>query len=457
MLKQNLLLAFTLTFLMSINLFAQKENVNFTNGAKLEKQTFAEENKTRMFELKASYPKIIGADSTITNIFNQRVRSLVIGELNEFKKHMLEQAAEELKFAKERGVTNYSEINYSVELANDKVISIWFGNSTYSGGAHPNSHSFTFNFDLEKGKELKLNDLFQPDSGYLKRISSYSVADLKRQQSDYSDNDWISRGAGPTAKNFNSWNITKTGLRFNFDPYQVAAYVAGPQSVTISFGTLKDIFKALNFEPLQSAVYVDGNPPNWCRNGHFPRESVEFKLARVTGKRRSKAYFHGDGDDCPGGKNCRKKSYVISGDQLIVSRKYGNKVCSWFQPKKGDETVGWILTDRLDVYSPNEKPLLNKWLGKWASNGDSLNITRSKKAGVLKIKGNAFWRGLGDNIHIGEVDNVGIPSGNFLEVGGKEEYDCHVKMQLVGDLLVVSDNMKCGGVNVTFSGVYRKK
>ena len=29
-------------------------------------------------------------------------------------------------------------------------------------------------------------------------------------------------------------------------------------------------------------------------------------------------------------------------------------------------------------------------------------------------------------------------------------------MQLLGDLLVVADNQECGGMNVSFSGVYRR-
>jgi hypothetical protein len=37
--------------------------------------------------------------------------------------------------------------------------------------------------------------------------------------------------------------ITKKGLWITFDPYQVAAYAAGPQTVLVPYSALKDIIK----------------------------------------------------------------------------------------------------------------------------------------------------------------------------------------------------------------------
>ena len=58
------------------------------------------------------------------------------------------------------------------------------------------------------------------------------------------DDDWIQRGAGASGENYDSWTITKQGLKIHFDPYQVAPYAAGPQQVTIPYSALKDIIKA---------------------------------------------------------------------------------------------------------------------------------------------------------------------------------------------------------------------
>ena len=58
-----------------------------------------------------------------------------------------------------------------------------------------------------------------------------------------SDDEQIKDGAGALAKNFKSWNVTRKGILINFDPYQVAAYAAGPQEVLIPYGKLKSVLR----------------------------------------------------------------------------------------------------------------------------------------------------------------------------------------------------------------------
>src|SRR4051794_3018833 len=74
---------------------------------------------------------------------------------------------------------------------------------------------------------------------------------------------------------------------------------------------------------------ASGNPANWCRNGLFTGESKEFRLARVRGARGARAYFYGDDEGCPGpAAKCKQKSYVIPGNELIISRAFGEYVCA---------------------------------------------------------------------------------------------------------------------------------
>lgn len=214
------------------------------------------------------------------------------------------------------------------------------------------------------------------------------------------------------------------------------------------------------FLTAEVSAQLDGNPENFCRNGAFPRESMDYKLARITGKKGERVYFYGDErEDCPGGKDCRLKSYVIPGDEVIVSRAFGDYSCGWFQPAKGSETVGWIKSENLETLEPNRSPSEKDWLGKWFFYGDSVVIAKSKTPGLFDITGDATWRGLGNNVNVGELDSRAKPSENLIKLGEDEEdeAECKVRMRLVGKYLIVSDNMQCGGLNVTFSGVYRKK
>lgn len=224
----------------SIGFIASEQIVDFKNGAKLTTKTFSETNKLKRFDMTAEYPEISGVDAKTAAKFNQLVKTKVMDSLAEFKKTMTAQTAEDLKYLP-KGVNNYIDVSYNVELANDKIISLQFGQSEYAGGAHPNYSTSTLNYDLQNARELKLDDLFKPKSNYLKIISDYSISELKNMTGEMSDDDWIKEGAGAKAENFESWNLTKKGLMFNFDPYQVAAYAAGNFTVIIPYIKLKPI------------------------------------------------------------------------------------------------------------------------------------------------------------------------------------------------------------------------
>ena len=221
---------------------ADEQMINFTNGAKLITKTVAETNKPKRFEISAEIPEITGIDAGVAAKFNQLVKNRVMKTVNEFRKGMLEQTAEDLKYLP-KDINNYIEISYDVEAANNDFISLSFGDSEFTGGAHPNHASFTVNYDLKNNRELKLADLFKPNANYLKVISDYAINDLKKQLTDMSDDEWIKTGAGATTENYQSWNITDKSLLINFDPYQVAAYAAGSQEVLIPYSALKSILR----------------------------------------------------------------------------------------------------------------------------------------------------------------------------------------------------------------------
>ena len=227
----------------SLGFFAEEQMINFSGDQKLVDKTFAETNKPKMFEITAVYPELTGVEPLIAANFNKLVKDAVMRRVSEFRKNMMSLTAEDLKYTKQLGVNNYLETSYSVELANDNIVSLYFQNSDFEGGAHPNHYSFTLNYDLKSGKEVKLADLFKPNSNYLQKISDYSIQKLKIEAGEMSDEEWIKTGAGPEADNFSSWNITDKGILITFDPYQVAAYAAGPQEVLIPYSQLKNILR----------------------------------------------------------------------------------------------------------------------------------------------------------------------------------------------------------------------
>ena len=186
-------------------------------------------------------------------------------------------------------------------------------------------------------------------------------------------------------------------------------------------------------QPSPASAQLKGNPDNACRNGYFPRESTNYRLAKIKGAAGDKIYFHGDDNErCPDDAACRLKTYVIPRDEVLVSRTLAKFACSWFQPRKGTETVGWIETDRLAWQEDNRQPAMRDWLGEWRAYDNVIRISTSKAAGTLAIKGEATW-GSGASTHTGELDYDAKPSADKMKFGdGTDERDCQVTMQLVG-------------------------
>jgi hypothetical protein len=218
-----------------------EEPIFFTGDAELVSKQIKENNKKLNYEIAAQYPQVTGGNNPNFEKFNQAARAMVTKEVAGFKKAMVpEEGAEP---PPEGSMGSSLTIGYKVAVAQDDLLSVAFDvYSYYQGAAHPNTSSATINYDLKNGKQLRMSDLFKPGAKFLPAISAYCIAELKKQANEKGLlEDQIKEGAGPVAKNYQSWTITKRGLGITFDAYQVGAYAAGPQFVMAPYSSLKDL------------------------------------------------------------------------------------------------------------------------------------------------------------------------------------------------------------------------
>lgn len=202
---------------------------------------------------------------------------------------------------------------------------------------------------------------------------------------------------------------------------------------------------------------VEGNPENYCRNGLFAAEKGPFRIAEVQSgtNRNNKAYIYSDVGNCPTGNNCRSRWSVVSGAEVLVSRVWRGFACTMVEGKSRSQLVGWIEASRLKFRT--EDVSAGSWVGNWTYYDNSIEIKAGTKTGEFVVKGTAIWKGLGDNVHVGELDGMANVSDTELLYGSEDPpEDCRVRFRTAGDYLIVSDNMNCGGANVTFTGVYRR-
>ena len=195
--------------------------------------TYDEANQTPPFTISAQTPQLAGSDDPRLTAFNQRLNGLVTNEVNTWRESFLQNTGPGASSG------SFLEATYTLVSQIEELWSFKFDFHFYSAGAaHPGSYSITLNYDLGQGREMTLNELFKPNSGYLEAISNYCITELSKQP--FFDGAFTT-GADPTSENYRGWNITPEGLLITFDEYQVAPYAAGPQQVIVPWMELQGL------------------------------------------------------------------------------------------------------------------------------------------------------------------------------------------------------------------------
>ena len=204
--------------------FYQQVTVSTTN--------FNDSGTSPDYKITAQIPTIKDSDPRAV-AFNSEMNNFVQHLADDFKKNMASMGPPPIQ------ATSSLDVQYQVVSPSGNILSIKYQTEGYIAGmAHPYHLIYSFNYDLEQGKDIALSDLFLPGADYLGALSKYCAAQLSTRDINFQD---FSQGADPTAENYKNWNITSEGLMITFDEYQVAAYVAGPQVVTVPYSELKSL------------------------------------------------------------------------------------------------------------------------------------------------------------------------------------------------------------------------
>jgi len=190
----------------------------------------------------------------------------------------------------------------------------------------------------------------------------------------------------------------------------------------------------------------------------------EAKLYFVSGPRKP-------APKCPSAATaCRIKAYLVPGDEILTNPTDDPYVCAKFKSQSFVETIGYLPRAALELV-PSERPSIQKWDGTWRRDPEAVIVLKSGGDQVT-VSGNATWGGSDPRrvkqgaVHTGELEGTGQPRGRVLALGydpersvfppdrDASEDGCAAKLELFGRYLIVQDNGQCGGVNVSFNGVY---
>lgn len=199
-----------------------------------------------------------------------------------------------------------------------------------------------------------------------------------------------------------------------------------------------------------------GAPAECPRDLLFEGRIELLRAARVVAP--GKVHFRDDGAGGPcEGPRCRGKAYVVNGDAVISGRRRGPWVCVIYPNSRGG-TEGWIRLDEI-VAVAETRATPSMWIGSWVRDPYT-ELTIERAGPKLSVKGLALWFGARpDIVHDGMVDAAGAPVGDTLrtdDVSYPDADHCQPILRRLGPYLAAFDNNRCGGLNVTFTGVYRR-
>lgn len=253
---------------------------------------------------------------------------------------------------------------------------------------------------------------------------------------------------------------------------------------------------ALTFPATAVAGVFYNNPGGFSDH---PRDAMANAwLVRVKPGENARFYWNVVQPGCPALMTaCRRPDYLVPGDIAVAAYATGAFTVVEFVGPKGTETDGAIesrLLERMEAPIPSPQD----WIGHWQyGNEQRITVTGTANPSVLAFQGDATW-GAGDPervkrgaVHIGDLAAYVKPIaqwGGFTEeLGGEGEAgfqfpsinmqkglntdwthyfpaqadnsdgSCRASFRLLGPYLIAYTPLYvCGGMNVTFTGVYRR-
>jgi hypothetical protein len=181
--------------------------------------------------------------------------------------------------------------------------------------------------------------------------------------------------------------------------------------------------------------------------------------------------------ECPSrAENCRSSAFVVAGDAVLVTwPAEDGLVCGHYIAPEGKVTSGWLDKAALTIQSGGQLGFdAVEVHGAWVNGlGDASIGIGPGGPGYILVEGEAT-RGP-PSYNTGAFEGPAyIGEGAHGPVAGYEDEhyrgespagtppapadsSCRIRFRFAGPYLLVDDNYACGGLGVTFSGIYAKR
>jgi len=193
--------------------------------------------RTEDDNIEVTYPQFTGS-GTVVKTANADLESLAQERLKIYRSDI---KTIESEYAGTDIPLRYSySLEPTVSIARPDLISLYFIEETYTGGAHGMAyfHGRSYGVVDGKAKLLTLQDLFKPGVDGRKLAGERVYAQLQSNpNAAWIDEGWVTATSAELTKEF---VITPTALTFLIEPYAVGPYAAGAFFVKVPFEEFGD-------------------------------------------------------------------------------------------------------------------------------------------------------------------------------------------------------------------------
>lgn len=218
------------------------------DSVRIYSKTPVSKNKSVTDSAKAMVKYPVFADQQVNQFFEQRVialagkegiyknyKQLSAGFIKEFDDYKTKNPATD--------ETWFENMNLTVVADYPNYLSVLYIYSDYKGGAHPNTLFTYFNFNPKTYQTITLDSLITADGMPKLRAISENIFRKNEQlapNASLSEKYFFADGIFSLPETF---TLTKDGIKFLYNPYEIKAYAEGTTELTIPFSKIKDIMK----------------------------------------------------------------------------------------------------------------------------------------------------------------------------------------------------------------------
>lgn len=239
------------TILFSNFCIAQSDTLQYKQVVFEKDSSLSEDNSNKLY-LNISYPIFRNYES-----INNHIKSFALSKIFESDITLPEKEIW-IKFVNEyKSIENPSALDaigwevqrkVSVIYNESNLLSLKFMVYEFLGGAHGNSSVAYSTYDLSSSEMILLSDIFVADfENTLNMIAEKEFRHIRNIDKDKSfekSGFWFNDNVFSVNDNF---AVTKNGILFYFNNYEITSYANGPTKIVLPFNSLKQIIKPGGF------------------------------------------------------------------------------------------------------------------------------------------------------------------------------------------------------------------